>query len=587
MTEQFRKKYRLGEFEVEPETRLLSLDGQPIHLAHKPFQVLLYLIENRDRMVSRNELLDKFWEGHDVYEVALSKCIGAIRKALGDKPDKLRYIETRWAEGYRYIGQFEEKITETGLPLLAFTTTQPLSEKPIDSIAILPFANTSADPEMEYFSEGITESIIGTLSKLSKLRVMAWSTVSRYKNQQIDPREAGQNLGVRAVLAGRMIQLGENLIIKTELVNAADGSHLWSDSCSYKSSNILEVEADICREISEKLLYRLTAEDRKQLTRRYTDNLEAYHAYLKGRYFWNKRTTSWIKKGIEYFQQAINIDPEYALAYAGLADSYTLLVTWEALTPDEGFSKAKAAAQKSLEIDPTLAEAYAGLAHILLHSWEWIDSEHAFKRAVELNPGYAPTHQWYSEYLAAMGRFDEAITEIFKAWELDPLSPVMNADVGWIFYYARRYDEAITKLKQTIEMYPDYWQSHFLIGQAYTQKAMYEEAIAEFHKAMELVGKGALSVLLVGHAYAVSGKKAEALEVIGKLNELSKQRYFSPYRVALIYVGLGDNVQVFEWLERAYEKRDARLIWLKVDPLFGLLRTDSHFQDLMRRVGFQ
>ena len=579
------RSYTLGEFVVEPEKCLLTHEGKPVHLAHRPFQVLLHLLENRDRVVSKSELLDKFWDGHDVYEVALSKCIGAIRKALTDRLSAPRFIETRWADGYRYIGPFEDATGDAGSRPLSSARTSLMSEGVL-AVAILPFVNTTSDPQIDYLSEGIAESAIGTLSKLSRLRVMAWSTVSRYKDRHVDPREVGSDLGVCAVLTGRMTQVGPDLIIKTELVDAQDGSYLWGDNCSYKMSDILDIETHMCRELSDKLLHGLTAQDKKQLTTHQTNNVEAYYSYLKGRYFLNKRTTRSIKKAVEYFQQAIELDPDYALAYAGLSDSCTLLVSWEALTPSEGYAKAKAAALRAIEIVPTLAEAHAGLGHARLHSWEWADAEAAFKRAVELNPGYAPAHQWYSEYLFSAGRFEESIAEILIALELDPLSPLMNADVGWTYYFARRYDEAIARLKQTIEMDPDFWLPHFIIGQAYIQKEMYDAAIGAIHKAMELAGKGPLSVLLVGYAYAVSGKRTEALEVIDQLIDLSRERYFSQYRVADIYAGLGDDEKVFEHLERAFEAHDARLIWLKVDPHFDRFRSDPRFQDLARRMGF-
>ncbi|HEV8482183.1 MAG TPA: tetratricopeptide repeat protein, partial [Blastocatellia bacterium] len=319
---------------------------------------------------------------------------------------------------------------------------------------------------------------------------------------------------------------------------------------------------------------------------RYTENAGAYQEYLKARYYLNKRTTRWLKRGVEHFQQAIAIDPGYATAYAGLADSYTLLVTWEAMAPLEGFPKAKAAAKQALQIEPSLAEAHASLGHALLHTWHWEDSERAFRTAVDSNPGYAAAHQWYAEYLAAMGRFDEAIAEAFRAQELDPLSVVHSADVGFMLYYSRRYDEAVEQLQHAIDMEPDFWIPHHLLGLTYTQKGMHEQALAECRTAMALSGKGALSVVLIGHAYAVSGERSDALAVIEQLNELSKRRYFSPYRIALIQAGLGNDEEAFDCLEEAYARRDARLIWLKVDPALDSLRSDSRFTEMLRRVGF-
>jgi len=463
------------------------------------------------------------------------------------------------------------------------------SSKAIDSLAVLPLANTSADPTMEYFSDGITESIIDALSRLPELRVMAWSTVSHYRGRQIDPRDAGRNLDVRAVLTGRIIQLGERLVIKTELVDAADGSYLLGESYDCKPSDILEIEAEIAREISEKLLLRLTGEERKRLAKRYTDNTEAYHAYLKGRYFWNKRTDESVRQGIEYFKQAIEIDPNYALAYAGLADSYVILGSFgiATLPPGEAFPKAREAAARALEIDDLLAEAHASLAiSVASYDRDWPAAEREFKRSIELKPGYATARHWYGFiYLAAMGRLDEAIAEVRRAHELDPLSITISSDLGLLLYLARQYDQAMGEYQKTLEMDQNFVYSHWKLGLAYEQKAMYEEAIAEFRKAIALSGRSLLPLAQLGHAYAVSGKRDEALAVLGQLNELSKRMYVSSYRTAMIYAGLGQRKQAFEWLERAYDERDPWLIWLKRDPVVEGLRSDPRFTNLLRRMG--
>ncbi len=455
----------------------------------------------------------------------------------------------------------------------------------IDSLAVLPLVNASADPKLEYLSDGITESIISSLSRLPKLRVMAFATVSRYKGRETDPQLAAREIGVRAVLSGRVQQVSDRIVIRAELIDTADGSQLWGGRYDRQVSDILAIEADISREISEKLLVRLTSEERTRLVRGSTEDIEAYHDYLKGRYYMNRWTAKWVRKASEHFQQAIDRDPAYAAAYAGLADSYILLINAEAMTPIEGLSLAKAAARKAIEIEPALAEGYTSLAHACLHTWEWSASESAFSRAVDLNPGYACAHQWYAEYLAAVGRFDDSVAEILKARELDPLSIAINSDVGATLYFARRYDEAAAELRRTIEMEPSAWAPHWLLGRTYTQMEMHEQAISETQTAMSLSGGGPLSILLIGHAYAAAGKRSEALDVIQQLKTLSAQRYFSPFRMALIPAGLGDVEEAFALLERAFEVRDARLIWLKVDPVIDSLRTDARFADLLNRVG--
>ncbi|HWP44442.1 MAG TPA: protein kinase, partial [Blastocatellia bacterium] len=437
---------------------------------------------------------------------------------------------------------------------------QTIHSKVMDSIAVLPLVNTSADPGMEYFSDGVTESIINILSELPDLRVMAWSTVSRYKGRQVDPCQVGRELGVRAVLTGRLLQMPERLVFKVELVNAADGSYLWGGSCSCEPSDVLRVEEGICNDISERMLLRLTAQERGRLTKRYTDNTEAYHAYLKGRHFWNKRTYEGVMQAIGYFKQAIDTDPSYALAYAGLADSYLILGSFgvAAWPSNEAIPKAREAASRALEIDDTLAEAHASLGYCLsIYYWDWAGAEREFKRCFELKPGYAPAHHWYGFiYLIAMGKVDEAIKEVRRAFELEPLSLPISANIGLLLSLAGRHDQAIDHLTKTLEMDQNFVYSHWQLGVVYVQKGVYEEAIAEYEKAIALSGGGMLPISLLGHAYAISGRRDEALAIVDQLSEQSKHRYVSPYRVAVIYAGLGQIEQAFAWLDRAVEERD-------------------------------
>jgi DNA-binding SARP family transcriptional activator len=459
----------------------------------------------------------------------------------------------------------------------------------INSLAILPLVNSSADPNAEYLSDGITESIINNLSQLTRLHVMAHSTVFRYKGRVVDPQEVGRSLNVRAVLTGRVLQLGDSLIIRVELVNTADGSQLWGEQYDQSASDVLAVQEEIAKRISEKLQLKLTGAEREQLVKRHTESTEAYQAYLRGRYCWNKRTEEGLKKGIEYFRQAIEIDPCYALAYAGLADSYVVLGSFgvSALAPEEAFPRAKEAATRALEIDETLAEAHASLAFCLeSYDWDWAAAHREFTRAIELKPDCTTAHHWYGlEYLTAMGRLDEAFAEIKQAHELEPLSLSINTDFGFLPYLMRQYDEAIDAYRKALELDQSFVYTHWKLGLAYEQKAMYEEAIAEFQKAIALSGGSAQAIVLLGHAYAVSGKKKEALKVLDELGELSKHRYVSSYRVAAIYLGLGETERAFEWLERAAHERDGWLVWLNVDPVFDHLRSHPRFTDLVRRVG--
>ncbi len=456
----------------------------------------------------------------------------------------------------------------------------------IDSIAVLPFVNVNADPDMEYLSDGITESLINGLSQVPRLRMIARSSVFRYKGKEVDPQTVGRELGVRAILLGRVTQRGDNLSISAELVDARDNSRIWGEQYNRKLSDILQVQEEISREISGKLRLRLTGEEQERVTKRYTENTEAYQLYLKGRYFWNKRTEEGLKKGIEYFQQAIEKDPNYAPAYAGLADCDSLLPFYTDMPPREAFPRAKTEAIKALEIDQTLAEAHSSLAYVkAYYDWDWSEAEREFKRSLELNPNYATAHHAYSRLLASLGRLDEARAEIKRAHELDPLSLGIQANVGMISYFGRQYDQAIKQLQETLELDQKFFVPHWGLGLAYEQKGMYEEAIAHFQQAVSLSGGSTNVIASLGHAYAVGGHEIEAQKIIEELKDRAKRGYVSSYQIALVYIGLGHKDQAIEWLENAYQERSTLLGYLKMDPRFDSLRSDPRFAELVRRVG--
>jgi eukaryotic-like serine/threonine-protein kinase len=462
------------------------------------------------------------------------------------------------------------------------------SKTAIDSVAVLPLVNVGGDPETEYLSDGITESLINRLSQLPNLKVIARSSAFRYKGRDVDARTAGRELGVSTVLTGRVIKRGDNLSISVELVDIRDNSQLWGDQYNRQFFDILTVQREISQEVSERLRMRLTSEERQQLAKSYTDNTEAYQLYLKGRYFWNKRTDEGMRKGIEYFRQAIDVDPGYSLAYTGLADSYNFLGAFgiAVLPPGDAMPKAKSAAMKALEIDDSLAEAHTSLAFVrLYYDWDWPGAEREFQRAIELNPNYAPAHQWYSHLLMATGRTGESISAAKRATEIDPLSLPANMNVGWQYHWARQYDLAVEHSRKPLEMDPNFEQGHWGLGLAYEQKGMFEEAAAEFQKAMALSGDNPVYVAALGHAYAVGGKRADALRVLDELVEQWKLRYISPYWVATLYVGLGEQEQALRWLEKAYAERSGGLIWLGVDPRMDSLRSELRFAALMHRVG--
>jgi len=447
---------------------------------------------------------------------------------------------------------------------------------PIASIAVLPFSDEAASADTEYLNDKIAENLINSLSKLPKLRVVPRSLVANYKGQNIDPRAVGRELNVRAVVTGRVRRHGDTISIQADLIDLEKVAQIWGQLYDRKLADILIVQDDIARNIFENLRLRLNVEEKKQL--------EAYRLYLKGRNSWNKRTASELQQGIQYFQQAIDTDPNYAPAYAGLADCHNMLVVYGASQPREGFPKAKEAAIKALEIDESLAEAHTSLAFIKFR-WDRdrVEAERGFREAIKLQPSYAPAHQWYSSYLVALERFDEAIAEATRTQELEPLSSTASAHLGWILYLAGQNDRAIEQGTKILELDPNAFPALRYRGLAYEQKGMYREAIGDFQKGVKLSGSP-LMLALLGHSYAASGQKAAAQNVLNELRDLQGRRYVSPYTIAAIYAGLGEKDQAFKWLDKAEEERDIWLMNLKVDPVFRTLRSDPRFPDLLVRT---
>ncbi len=471
--------------------------------------------------------------------------------------------------------------------LVAWWALSQGGQQQIESLAVLPFANVGGDPNQEYLTDGITENLINSLSQLPNLRVTARTLAFRYKGPQVDPQKAGRDLNVRAVLTGRVVERDGALNIQADLVNVEDGSQLWGRQYSRKLSDILTLQEEIAREVSGKLGLRTTAQQQKRLAKRSTENTEAYQLYLKGRYSWNRRTGETLQRAVQYFRQAIDKDPGYALAYAGLADCYALYNSYEVEPTRECVPKAKAAATKALEIDNTLAEAHASLALTLVYDWDWAGAEREFQRSIELDPNYPTAHHWHGLFLGVTGRSEQAIASVKRAQQLDPLSMIINTEVGWQLLHARRYEEAIEQIRKALEMDPNFAQGHSYLGLAYEQRAMYQEAIAELQKAFDLSGGNTYMLGSLGHAYALSGNREKALQALANLHELAGRRYVSTFGTALIYTGLGDKKPALEGLEKAFEDRYWGLLWLKVDPRFDRLRADPRFASLLRRMGLE
>ncbi len=454
----------------------------------------------------------------------------------------------------------------------------------IESIAVLPFDNQNHDADSEYLSDGLTESIINNLTQLSNLRVVARNTAFRYKGNASDPTSVGNELGVRAVLTGRVLQRGDNLLVGAELIDVRENKQLWGQQYNRKLADAVDIQAEIAKAISDRLRLNLSGEEQRRLAKRPTENPEAYQLYLKGNYYTAKYTKEGLDKGKEYFNQAIAADPNYALAYDGLAYYYITAVGFF-ISDDDAMPKLRETANKALAIDETLGEPHNSLAIV---AWwfdrDWPPAEKEFKRAIELNPNFARAHWLYGWYLITMGRNDKGIAESKRAQELDPLSLETNTILGQSLFFARRYDQAIAQLRNTLDMDQSFWLAHDFLGRAYEADGKLPEAIVEFQRAVEQESDVAENWSNLGHAYALSGKRAEAQKILDQLKERSARGYVPAYTIAIVYAGLGDKDQAFAWLDRAYTDHSFYMTWLKTDPHLDSLHADPRFQDLLRRM---
>jgi eukaryotic-like serine/threonine-protein kinase len=462
-----------------------------------------------------------------------------------------------------------------------------LREKAPDSIAVLPFENVGGDPANEYLSDGITESIINSLSQLPKLAVRSFSSVQHLKGRTVSPDQAGRELKVRAVLTGRLIKRGDAFTISAELIDVGGNRQIWGSQYTPKLTDFQGIQEQISREISDKLRLQLTGKDLERIAHQSTTDTAAYQLYLQGRFQWNKRTLEGMQESIDYFQQAIQKDPQYALAYAGQADAYALLADFSVLPAKEVLPKLETAAQKALRLEDSLAEAHTSLAWAKFHNWDWTGAEQDFKRAIDLNPSYPTAHSWYGEYLMALGRFDESLRELNRAVELNPVSPVLNLSLGSRLYYAREFPQAIAQIQKTLSADSGFVPAHVSLGRAYQQTGKYSEAIAEFRRALELSQGDTNELTYLGQAYAAARRQADARKTLADLKERSQQTYVQPLAIALIHILLGEKDQAFDWLQKAFEDRSTGLVYLKVDPVYDGVRNDPRFSELLRRVGLK
>jgi TolB-like protein/Flp pilus assembly protein TadD len=470
----------------------------------------------------------------------------------------------------------------------AQNTPGPRPHEPVEnSIAVLPFENAIHDANTEYLSDGISEALINSLTELPQLKVIARSTAFQYRGKQADPQAVGRELKVRTVLTGAVRQVDDRLNVQVDLVDATTGSQLWGQEYERKLADVVAVKQALVREVTEKLRLKLTGEQEQRLTRRDTTNPEAYQFYLRGRYYWNKRTSDNVRRAIDQFQQAADKDPNYAVAYAGLADCYVILEDYVGTPASETYSKAKAFAERALQLDGSLAEAHASLGFVYYGQWEWEKAEQEFRRAIELNPKYSTAPHWYSICLLSLGRIDEALTEIKRAHELDPLSSPIGTSLAYAYFSKNDLDAAIAQCKAVIELDPNYPRAHEYLGLGYLKKGLQAESIAEFQKAVEFSGRERRPLRDLGYGYAIAGKRTEALSVLQELEQKYEGHEAIGQDLAAVYAGLGEKDQAFAWLEKDFQGRSGLLAWIRWTPAFESLRDDPRYADLLRRMNLR
>ena len=576
-----RLRLRFGLFEADLVSRELYKRGHLVHLQEQPFRILAMLLEQPGEVISREQVQKKLWpEGTFVdFDEGLDTALKKLRQALGDSPQNPIFVETVPRRGYRFIAPVN------GVkPASAWK--QPATGKIM--LAVLPFDNLSGDREQEYFSDGLTEEMINQLGRLhpERLGVIARTSAMNYKHASKGIDQIGRELGVDYVLEGGVRCAGERLRITAQLIQVSDQTHSWAESYERDLSDALALQSEVALAIASEINVKLTPQQRTRLVNTRPLIPAAYEAYLKGRYSWNRRSEEGFKKSIEYFNQAIGKDPIYALAYTGLADGYIELAEYSLVPPREGLPRAREAATIALELDDSLAEAHTSLAAVKeLYEWDFGSAETGYRRALGLNSGYATAHQWYAELLSRLGRHEEALAEIRRAQELDPVSLIIDGLVGELLLQAGQEDEAIERLKKTLELDPNFGWGHGALGNVFLRKAKFGEAIAEYQNAMKLAPNINEFAGALGNAFARGGQRAKAQELLDELGEQSKRRYVSWVDIAPICAGLGDDDQAFFSLQRAYDQHDTKLIRVNVEPRFDSLRADPRFSDLLHRIG--
>ena len=631
------KAVRFGPFEADLRAGELRKHGVKLKLVGQPFEVLAMLLESPGQLVTREELRTRLWPTDTFvdFDHGLNAAVNKLRDALSESAEKPTYVETLPRRGYRFISAVDLPdslglklpvpempaslespvvVAETHIPSRygrrrVFVTALVLvvilavvfgfdlggvrhrlvgepSVPRIQSIAVLPLENLSKDPEQEYFADGMTDELITNLAQISALRVISRTSAMQYKGTKKSLSEIARELHVDAVVEGTVMHSGDRVRITAQLIEASTDHHLWAASYDRDLQNVLSMQEEVTRAIVSEVRVKLTGQERARLSSMHPINPEAFQLWLKGRYYWYKLNPEGLQKAIEYFQQALEKDPAYAPAYAGLADSYNLLAFFNVFPPREVMPKAKAAAVKALELDDNLAEAHVSLGWAgFTYDLDWPAAGKHFDRAIVLNPAYPLAHSYYSLYLGALGRPEEGLTEAKRALDLDPVSPAINHYVVVQLYLARRFDEAIEQCRKTLELDPSFTAVHGTLAEVYSAKGMYREALAEYEEYSALSGGSPRSTAFVGYAHARLGQRSQAFRVLEQLRAASKQKYVPALSFAIVYVGLGEKEQAFLWLEKAYDERTNSLAYLKVQATWGPLRSDPRFADLVRRIG--
>jgi len=636
--------YEFGPFQLDPPERLLLCDGHPVPIPPKAFDLLVYLVERGGHLVEKDELLKTIWRGSIVEEGNLSVTVSFLRKALNDDRGLHKYIETVSKRGYRFVAEVrrvgEPELMATLIhaddpggagqegpgkvqvspvafkaPAVTPETTlrwkilpavialgvflilvrmavrrgaNPAQEAAtLRSLAVLPFQTLGAKGADEYLGLGMADALITKLGNTGKIIVRPTSAIQKYADKELSPQVAGLEQGVDAVLDGRIQRASDRVRLTVQLIRVRDGVQLWGESFDKEFTDIFALEDSLSERVAQSIPLKLTGEETRRFIKRSTERPDAYEAYVKGRYFWNKRTEIGMRRGLEYFHQAIALDPTFAEAYVGVADSYGTLGLYAMLPPKEAFPAAKEAAKRALEMDDGLAEAHASLGFIhFYYDWNATDAIAEFRRALADNPNYAMAHSWYSENLAAMGRFQESVAEAQHAMEDDPLSLIIGSNAGWTLSLAGKSDEAIEVLMKAIDIDPGFPRTHFRLGRAYAQKKSYELAIAELERAVNLSTGDACYKGSLGYVYAISGRENQARKVLQDLESRLGQPYVPSYAIALVYAGLGENDHAMSWLQRAFDDRSTSMVYLRLDPELSSLHSDPRFEQLSHRINF-